>query len=140
MEEREKQRLQRFGFIPKKLEVEGRPELSLLPLNILFVNFFSQKGINMSASSLYEPDIETFMGGVMGVRMTYRNIYNPENVIILTRKRSGWEGKKIIDSKAVLIQEGKDDWNHFFGNFTANGLSEGEDCFYNTLPKEINKN
>lgn len=59
----------RLACIPKRLEVEGRSELSDFPLNVLFACFFSLEGSNFSATALYEPELESFREGVTKKRL-----------------------------------------------------------------------
>jgi hypothetical protein len=122
----------RYGFIPNKLEVEGRPELSDFPLNILFMSFLAVRGVGMSATALYEPDMETYLEDMEKRSMIYRNKYGSENTVTVMRYPDRWEGAKTINGNVVLLANGKT-WKDFFVQLTIMGLSKGEKCYYETL-------
>lgn len=46
-----------IGFVPKRLEIKGRPELINFPLNVLFAGFKQDEDSKKitKASALYEP-------------------------------------------------------------------------------------
>ncbi len=119
---------QGFGFVPKKLEIEGKPELSEFPLNILFANFYREQGVNMSATALYEPDLDTYNGKSDEKNMVYRNIYNPENIVVITKCLDHWEGLKVVNGTFVLLKTVGKTWEEFFSRLTIVGLSDGEKC------------
>lgn len=127
------------GFIPHRLEIEGSPELSDFPLNVLFANIFVRNGVNTMASSLYEPDLETYNrdGGKKSLR--YKNIHNPENTVTVLKTQKGWEGTKVINEREVLMATGQT-WNQFFTQLTLFGLSKGERCFYESVDSIGKKN
>ncbi len=127
--------LQRFGFIPNKLEVDGRPELSDFPLNILFANFFAVKGVHMSATALYEPDTETYKKGVNERSLVYKNKYGPDNTVVVKKYDDRWEGVKTVNGEIVLLANGKT-WKQFFVQLTIVGLSNGEKCHYETQKQQ----
>ena len=120
------------GFVPYRLEVEEKPELSDFSKNILFANFFSKDGVDMVASSLYVPVIESYSVATEGRSLTYRNIHNPENTVTITKGENGWFGKKTINGEDVLFASGAE-WHGFFAHLTLNGLSKGERCKFERL-------
>ena len=120
------------GFIPNRLEVEERPELREFSQNILFANVFNSNGVGMMASSIYVPDIDTYHQSDDGGSLTYRNIYNPENTVRITRYDDRWEGEKFINDKLCLLATGGT-WEQFFTQLTIMGLSKGERCKYERL-------
>lgn len=134
MEDKITTELPRYGFIPSKLEVEGRPELSDFPFNILFMSFLAVKGVDMSATALYEPDTKTYLEDAEKRSVVYKNKYGPENEVVVTRYGDRWEGAKTIDGKVVLLAYGKT-WKQFFVQLTIVGLSKGEKCYYEILKK-----
>ena len=89
-----KDRKQFVGFIPHRLEVEDRPELSDFPLNVLFANCFKAGGVDFSADALYEPEIESFREEEDKKILDYRNIYNPEDLLTITKEVEKWVGGK----------------------------------------------
>src|SRR3990172_301978 len=121
------------AFIPHHLDIEDKPELSDFPRNILFATYYSENGINKIASSLYEPDLVTYLdeGGIKR-SLTYRNIYNPDNRIKVTRYEDKWEGEKFINNKRDLWAFGRT-WQQFFVQLTILGLSKGERCKFERL-------
>lgn len=122
----------RFGFIPKRLEVEGRPELSDFPFNILFMSFLVVRGVDMSATALYEPDTETYLDDFEKRSMTYRNKYGSGNKVIVSKYADRWEGAKTVNGKVILLACGKT-WKQFFVHLTIAGLSDGEKCSFERL-------
>ncbi|KKQ84874.1 MAG: hypothetical protein UT08_C0013G0011 [Candidatus Woesebacteria bacterium GW2011_GWB1_38_8] len=126
------------GFIPHKLEVGDRPELSDFSKNILFANVFSSNGVDMIASSLYEPDLETYTDEGAARSLTYRNIYNPDNRIKVTRYEDKWEGEKFINGTRSLWAFGRT-WQQFFIQLTILGLSKGERCQFERLDELLKK-
>lgn len=128
------------GFIPHRLVINDKPELSDFPLNILFGNFITINGVDMSATALYKPDVESYREGEGGRSLDYRNIYNQDNLVTITRQEEKWTGTKVINEKVTLIAEGRM-WQQFFTQLTIVGLSNGEKCRYQSLPlKESNQN
>jgi hypothetical protein len=131
-----------FGFVPKRLAIEDRPELDDFPFNVLYVNFFNRGGVNYSATALYSPDLESYRKEEEGRSLDYRNIYGEEDRLTITKKEEGWWGQKFIKDKWVLIAEGKE-WNQFFVQLTLPGLSKGERCKFerlDDLPKKTKVN
>lgn len=126
------------AFIPHKLEVEGRPELSDFSLNILFANVFNAKGIDVIASSLYRPDLETYQRDSEKKSLTYRNIYNKKDIVRITKFEERWEGQKFIKEKRALLAQGRT-WKQFFAQLTLTGLSKGERCKYERLEDLLKK-
>jgi len=122
------------GFVPHRLEIEGRTDLSDFPQNIVFANFFAEGGVKKIASAIYEPDLETYAGR----SLTYRNIYNPENVVRITRQNDRWEGTKVINGDEVLFAEART-WKQFFVQLTIIGLSKGERCKFEDIDSLLRK-
>jgi len=130
------------GFVPHRLDIEDRPELTDFPLNVLFANFFVSNGIQMVASALYKPDFESFSIQGKEKVLKYKNSNREEDELIITRGENGWSGEKIIRGKKSLIACGAE-WDGFFVHLTLNGLSVGEACKYESLDdliKEKDKN
>lgn len=120
------------GFVPHRLDLEERPELSDFPLNVLFANFFVKEGYVHSASALYEPDLESYREHGEGRSLNYKNPYREEDELKITRTEKGWSGEKVIHGETVLIANGVE-WQGFFSHLTMNGLSKGEACKFERL-------
>ncbi|MCH7729897.1 hypothetical protein IID21_00040 [Patescibacteria group bacterium] len=117
----------RFAFIPHNLNIEDRPELNDFPFNVLFVSYRKVKGVDISGTALYEPEIESYRGEEERYSLDYRNIYGRENLLIITKDEDKWEGIKIINDERVLIATGRN-WKQFFIHLTMPGLSNREKC------------
>lgn len=120
------------GFVPHRLEIEDRPEFTDFPLNVLFANFFVSNGVQMVASALYQPDVESFT--VQGTEkvLKYKNPHGVEDELVIVRGENGWRGEKIIKGKRTLLACGAE-WEGFFVHLTINGLSKGEACIFESL-------
>ena len=119
-----------LGFIPYCLEIDGRPELSVFPLNILFAKYKCETdGRKIMGNALYKPDLESFRSGGKECSMTYRNAYggNSHLVIKYDQLKKNYTGEKVVNGKWVGMAEGPE-WKMFFVHFTALGLSNGERC------------
>ena len=120
------------AFVPKELIVEGKPELSDFPKNVLFASFININGRDLMASSLYLPIFESYTFDEKERRLIYTNIYEKENVLTIIRGKNGWSGLKKVRGKQVLFACGAI-WDGFFSHLTMNGLSKGERCKYEPL-------
>ena len=118
-----------YGFIPRKLHINDRPELGVFPLNILFMKYRSYYGEMQSGTSLYEPVIDSYEDIIDRQRLLYRNIYNPRNKIIIVYypEEEKYEGHKYVNGECVLQSYGLD-WKIFFTHLTMGGLQNGEGC------------
>jgi len=119
------------GFIPHRLDISDKPELSDFPLNILFGNFITINGVDMSATALYEPELNTFQCNGDEKSLTYKNIYGM-GTLTVTKRNDGWGAIKTINNKFVRLTHSKD-WKMFFVTLTGPGLCNGEGCFYKTV-------
>jgi hypothetical protein len=77
----------RFAFVPRRLEIEGRPELRNFSRNILFSSVGSRNGRACTGHSLYEPDLATFTDG-REQRLLHRNKYGGDACVELTFRPS----------------------------------------------------
>ena len=118
---------QRFAFVPHRLDIEGRPELSDFPFNVLYVSWKRVNGVDVSGTAVYYPELDTYRLAVDARVMNYRNIYGRENLLVITKYADKWEGVKIINDKRVITAFGIN-WQQFFVQLTAFGLSDGEKC------------
>jgi hypothetical protein len=119
----------RFGFVPRKLDIKDRPELSIFPYNIMFMNFRFYYGQKQSGIALYEPVLDSYEDILDRKRLLYRNIYDPENKIIIEYfvKDMRYEGFKYIKGRCVREAHGKE-WKMFFVHLTMTGPEHGEGC------------
>ena len=126
-----------YAFVPKPLEIEGRPELSNFSLNILIWEVTG----NVHSHYLYEPDFSTYLERDDNQYLLYRGhqqdkveledainaskeeisymlneIKNPKNrgiVIRYTKSTGTWYGKAVRGKEQVGEAFGTD-WHGFF--------------------------
>ncbi|OGM89729.1 hypothetical protein A2108_01275 [Candidatus Wolfebacteria bacterium GWA1_42_9] len=122
------------SFVPQKLEVKHRPELSVFPLNVLFVSFTSKNGLRIMGSATYEPDLASFKKEGGKSTMEYHNIYGGDNRILLIHNGEQWSysGEKFVKGKLVGTAYGAE-WDMFFVHLTMMGLSAGERCMFEEM-------
>jgi len=117
-----------YAFIPKRLEVEGRPELENFPFNVMFQSFTEKKDKLISGTALYEPDIESYEIEDKEIQMTYRNkfCHNQFLIIVYNEDKKSYKGYKYIGKdRSYAVGE---NWQQFFIHFTMIGLLFGEAC------------
>lgn len=144
-----------LACIPLRLEVKGRPELSVFPLNILFFGpeqltrpettdqqhnahqsdepdesahtYQLDKELVRANITLYEPSFHTFKDTSEYSSMTYVNRLNKEWWIKITRYKDDgrYIGRKYQKEKCVQVSFGSD-WDGFFFHLTLLGAREGE--------------
>lgn len=117
------------AFVPNRLEVDGKAELSDFPKNVLFGSYININGKDSMATSLYVPDFASYTYNEEERRLIYTNIYGKENVLTIIRGKNGWSGQKNVRGEQVLFACGAI-WDGFFSHLTMNGLSKGEGCKY----------
>lgn len=122
----------RFAFIPHRLDIANRPELFDFPLNVLFVSYKRVKGVDISGTALYKPEIKTYRIEEDRYSLGYRNIYGNDNLLKITRFSDKWEGIKTINGRQVLLATGGS-WKQFFIHLTIAGLCNGEKCKFERL-------
>ena len=118
------------GFVPHRLEIPRRPELSAYPLNVLFMSRTIKNGVQISGSALYEPDFDTYRKDGDVSSMRYHNIYGTTShlVIAYDEKNRRYHGEKSVNGTLVVSADGGDDWQRFFAQLTMPGLANGERC------------
>jgi hypothetical protein len=138
MEKLDPAKANRFGFIPRRLEVEERPELADMPLNILFVSFANIDGVDTSAQAVYWPQYDTFKETEKVKFMRYLNQFSAKDRVDLWFfKQSGWyEGDKFVANEHASRSVGQD-WQAFFMHLTSIGLTRGEGCEFKSLNQEV---
>jgi len=113
-----------IGFVPGRLEIKERPELSVFPYNVLFA---SHKITNRKRA-LYLPDIESFKQDPDKLSMRYHNDCGGKSWLLIEYnplKRS-YLGQKFVNNKSVMEASGNE-WSMFFVHFTMLGLTDGEE-------------
>lgn len=121
-----------FGFIPHSLAIKNRHELDVFPLNVLFAKQKqTEAGSVISASSLYEPLINSYTVEGNTASMEYINIYSHSCYLKITYDyvTKSYLGDKYVKEKLVVSAEGPN-WKTFFFHFTMLGLFKGERCKY----------
>lgn len=120
-----------FVFIPKPLEIADRPELSLLPFNVMFAKYKIENGKTIMGSSLYEPDLASFCNDGRKYTMQYHNIYGGNNWLLMEYDllQKSYLGEKTVNGERIGMATGMN-WKMFFFHFTALGLTNGEACLF----------
>ncbi|MBU3922683.1 hypothetical protein KJ684_00390 [Patescibacteria group bacterium] len=123
-----------FGFVPKTLEIKERPELNVFPFNVLFMNFKQENGKRISGTAIYEPDLASFQKDTDKWSMCYYNVYSRKDWLLIEYDivKKSYFGEKFVNGKSVGMADGSK-WNGFFMHFTALGLSNGEQCKFETV-------
>lgn len=121
-----------FGFIPKPLIVDGRPELSVFPLNVLFGQgrphpHFGWHGLEQYQTALYLPDLSSYAENDGLASMCYYNQHNRDFWLKISYRQSenGYCGEKFFGFKKLSMSVGFE-WKQFFIHLTMVGLAEGE--------------
>jgi hypothetical protein len=119
-----------YMFIPKRLEVTEKTEMSRFPANVLFVGFRKADGRLQAGSALYEPDFGTYNSEPGLCSMRYHNIYGGECYLVVSYHEENrlYRGEKFVNGKPVSVTTGTDNWLSFFGHLTMLGLVDGEKC------------
>jgi hypothetical protein len=126
------------GFVPRRIEIEGRPELQLFPLNILFAGLKNEDGKLIMGTSVYEPDLTSFREDREMLSMKYDNIYGESQVIIeYNTVTKYWLGTKYIKGGSAGGAIGMD-WHMFFSHFTMLGLANFEPCKMEVMSTVVN--
>jgi hypothetical protein len=122
-------------FIPRELRVKGRPELRVFPLNVLFAKYKLQNGKTIMGSAKYEPDLASLKQDKNHWSMRYQNAYGGNSSLLIEYdvSRKAYAGEKCVDDEVVGMANGPD-WNIFFTQVTAIGLSNGEKCMFEEVP------
>lgn len=127
----------RFAFIPRPLQIAGRPELSLFPFNIMFMSHKLEHGNLISGTVIYEPDLATFMRKDRMMVMRYDNVYGGSWVIIeYDTGNNYYMGTKYIKGVESGMATGMD-WKMFFVHLTAIGVVNFERCKMEVVPRDM---
>jgi hypothetical protein len=126
-----------YSFIPSELKIEGRPDLRVFPLNVLFAKYKTKDGKTIMGSALYEPNIESLKQDKKEWQMRYYNIYNSKDWLLIkyhSEKHTYW-GHKFVNNKSAGSAFGIE-WKMFFVHFTNLGLVNGERCKFEEVGQE----
>lgn len=128
-----------YGFVPRRLEIEDRPELHDFPLNVMFMRYGIRDGKQVSATALYEPDIGSYRQEGEIRSMEYHNKYGPVDWLVIRydRSRQRYTGEKTVNGECVGIADGTE-WKWFFVHFTSLGLFNREHCWYEVETPKTN--
>ena len=124
-----------LGFVPHRLEIPNRPDLSLFPLNVMFANSKNgDDGKIISATTLYEPMLSTYKLDRKQCSMEYFNIYGHGSWLLITFDlvNKSYRGEKYVGDTKVGMACGSE-WSMFFVHFTMLGLSNGERCMFDDI-------
>jgi hypothetical protein len=123
-----------LSFIPKPLKVEGRPELEIFPLNVLFAAIASTDGRGVFGSALYEPALSSFRQTDTECSLLYRNSVGGDGLLKITydAERGIYHGDKFVGGVSVGLSFGTD-WGEFFSHLTMVGLTKGEAYIFEPL-------
>ena len=123
-----------IGFVPHPLEIKGRPELDVFPLNVLFAKLGTRNGKNVMGTALYDPSIESFKGEEEKYSMKYHNVYGGDCWLLVTYDlaKKSYRGEKFVNGKSVGISFGSE-WKMFFVHFAILGLTNGERCEFEDI-------
>lgn len=127
-----------YGFVPHRLEIEGRPELNIFPFNVLFMQWKVENGQTIAGSAVYEPDLVSFKQDGIKYSMYYHNAYGGKNWLIIEydSTKQSYIGTKFVNEKEVGMAFGSK-WKMFFVHFTSLGLVNGERCEFKSIEKQI---
>lgn len=116
-----------FGFVPRRLKMEGLPQYDNFPFNLMFMSHANIDGADMSGSACYYPDFSTFREEGAKQSMDYFNQYDRDwkVVIVYDRQAGSWEGEKYhLDE--YKGGGGGTEWHMAFAHLTASGVAKGE--------------
>jgi hypothetical protein len=125
------------GFVPRRLEIQGRPELGIFPFNVLFAKHGTRAGRRVLGVALYQPDLASFRRDANKCVMEYRNAYGGGSRLVIEYDQSAgrYWGQKLVNDQVVGMAAGGE-WSIFFAHFTALGLTDGETCEFHELHSE----
>lgn len=135
-------------FIPKRLDIKDRPELTIFPLNILIGRYTMRNGGKVFGSVCYEPDLSTFFHDKEN-DIVYMGYYNPYNrdyniALIFYIIPLEYEALKCVRGEQVSLACGKikndkdeDGWRNFFIHVSFLGFEQGETCYFLDLEENL---
>lgn len=123
-----------FAYIPSPLAIDKRPELSIFPLNVMYVSLANIDGVDSSGTSLYEPYFASYRKNKRTQRMRYYNIYSKADYIDITYfiDKCEYIGVKYVNDTEIFTTYGKS-WKTFFIHLTLGGLTNNEVCKFEPI-------
>lgn len=120
-----------FAFIPMKLSVPDRPELSVFSHNVLFVKRRVENDKIITGSAVYIPDIGSYARIGYIQTLDYHNKYGPSDWLRISYDsvKQAYAGEKFIKGESVGRAMGTG-WSSFFFQFSRLGVVEGEHCLF----------
>ena len=117
-----------FMFIPKRLEIEGKPELNNFPLNVMFMSICKADDNHQTElTTIYLPDFATYQENNKEQKMKYFNSLDKSRKfwleIIYSKEKESYIGNKFCGKKFAGSAYGKE-WNMFFVHLTSLGISQ----------------
>lgn len=132
-----------ISYIPNRLLVEKRSELSIFPLNFLMARYGPHEGKHCMINTLYEPDLSSFrLNEDKSLTMNYfnRNDHRYYLKMIIGpnfkfRKAEKYKNEKKLGETYGIIEFRKEQesWNKFFAHLAVLGFDQGEGCLFDPL-------
>ncbi len=129
MTNREKLQDMTVVCFPKKLVVDGRPELSVFPLQVAFMAVAERDGQVTARASSYVPELATYALDGSKRSLYYDNVLGGDSALRITFETIGgtYVGEKVLAGHCVAQATGRD-WNEFFVQLSGVGVVDGERC------------
>lgn len=130
MEDYNKIHMPMYSFIPKPLEIEGKPHLSVFPYNVMIMRYKTDEAGNLiSGKVIYNPDFESYRETSIFQSMLYQNSYGSGSglFILYDKLRKSYIGVKYLKGECVGESSGMN-WNDFFIHIGKLGIANGEPC------------
>lgn len=127
-----------YAFIPKHLEIEGRPELNIFSYNVLIaMHRVNKEGKTEMCSVIYEPDLSTYQDTGVIKSLRYLNIYNSDFRLDISynSKEERYSCDKYKGKERVGIADGKE-WSKFFVQVGILGLENWENCMVQEIKQQ----
>jgi len=123
-------------FVPQRLKIHDRPEIDVLPLNVLFAASRVVDGRLVTGAAIYAPDMSTLQVAESKIALTYRNLIDMSWIVVIefNRGRNSWVGTKSMGGKTLVYSTGTT-WDGFFKHLTLSGLKNGEPCRFLETPE-----
>ena len=113
-----------FSFIPKRLEIEGRPELSDFPATVCFAGFVQGNGCQrVLCEAAYQPELESLKTQGDCRVLRYTGLYNPDFTLEISHNlvSDGYFGEKFCCGEYAGAAGGSS-WEGFFAHFSGLGI------------------
>ena len=135
-----------YSFIPQPLDINGKPEYSVFPFNVLIARYKTKDNKLIMGSVIYEPDLSSLIiDKEKNLIMNYYNCYNRryylkmivEKDLKSRRCEKYCEAEKIGATDGVIDWEKQEEsWHKFFQHVGLLGLTEGETCQFKEVSKK----